>query len=192
MADDAPHLLPQSLRVKINVVTLADWNLDEVEKLAALARDRQLDVRFIEMMPVGLGRQFAGYGQEQILKRLEAAYGPATLYEGGPRGNGPATYYKFLGFRGQVGFISALSHRFCSGCNRVRLTSEGLLRLCLESETGIDLRGPLREGAGDDVLRTLIEESIACKPLQHRFSEVKKCVKPDENRKSILMSSIGG
>ena len=178
----------ESLRVKVNTVTLAAWNLDEIEELAALARDRDLDVRFIEMMPIGLGCGHEGYGQDLILDRLTKAYGAPSPYTGSRRGNGPAAYYSFPGFRGNIGLIGAVTHRFCSLCNRVRLTSEGVLQPCLESRTGIDLRTPLRAGADDGKLSMLIEEGILGKPREHGFG----CGGTGKDGAGPLMSSIGG
>lgn len=192
--------LQPGLRVKLNAVTLADYNEDEVEELAVLARDRQMDVRFIEMMPMGLGRNFSGYRQDQILARLEAAYGPGSKSTE-KRGNGPAVYYDFRGFIGKVGFISALSHRFCESCNRVRLTSEGLLKPCLQYAEGVDLRSLLRSGADDDTLTKSIRTGIFRKPRQHGFCvETAECGDPGtggepaevRQKEEGLMSGIGG
>lgn len=182
------------LRVKVNAVTLADYNRDEVEALAALARERRIDVRFIEMMPLGLGRDFPGYSQDQILTRLESVYGPGSKSTE-KRGNGPAVYFDFAGFAGKVGFISALSHRFCQSCNRVRLTSEGLLKPCLQYAEGVDLRSLLRSGADDETLTKYIRSGIFRKPRQHGFcGELTENGEPAEFRQKEerLMSGIGG
>ena len=191
------------LRVKINTVTMADWNGDEIEALAGLARDRRIDVRFIEMMPMGMGRDFRGYSQDQIMARLEAAYGPAAGYEGPGRGSGPAVYYDFEGFMGKVGFISALSHRFCESCNRLRLTPEGFLKPCLQYAEGVDLRSLLRGGADDETLAEEIRRGIFEKPRQHGFCgegtdprDPEKSGEPAEadlrKKDERLMSGIGG
>ena len=182
------------LRVKVNAVTLADYNMDEVEALAALARERRIDVRFIEMMPLGLGRDFPGYSQDQILTRLESVYGPGSKSTE-KRGNGPAVYFDFAGFAGKVGFISALSHRFCQSCNRVRLTSEGLLKPCLQYAEGVYLRSLLRSGADDETLTKYIRSGIFQKPRQHGFcGELTENGEPAEFRQKEerLMSGIGG
>lgn len=174
------------LRVKINAVTLADYNMGEIETLAELARNRNIDVRFIELMPMGLGRDFRGYRQELILERLTAAFGQPVI-SAESHGNGPAVYCKFSGFKGNVGFISALSHTFCGTCNRIRLTSEGFLKPCLNYAEGADLRAVLRGGAGDETIKTIIKESILNKPSGHSFgreSELKKDLRK--------MSDIGG
>jgi cyclic pyranopterin phosphate synthase len=99
-----------------------------------------------------------------------------------PHGNGPAEYYDFPGFKGSVGFISALSKAFCDSCNRVRLTADGVLKPCLCYSEGLNLKSLLRGGVSDEELRKAIEEAILSKPLQHSFcegsgaSEVRKMV----------------
>lgn len=156
------------LKVKVNVVALAEYNLSEIAALAALAKERRVDVRFIEMMPMGLGKTFAGYTQETVLKVLEAAYGkPRMVLE--QRGNGPAVYYQLDGFQGRIGMISAMTHMFCGTCNRIRLTAGGFLKPCLHDGTGTDLRKMLRTKATDMELLSAIETTILKKPAQHHF-----------------------
>ena len=145
------------MKVKINVVTLADYNRNEICALADFAAE-------------------AG----AIMTVLEEAYGPAkTIKE--KVGSGPAKYYSFEGLEGRIGFISPMSHKFCGSCNRIRLTSEGLLRPCLGSDVGIDLRKPVREGASDEELASIICEGIMNKPAGHCFEAT-----------DSLMSKIGG
>ena len=168
------------IRIKINAVTLDDYNRDEICTLADFAADMGVTLRFIEMMPIGLGTGFGGYNQDEIMTVLEEAYGPAkTINE--EVGSGPAQYYGFEGFKGRIGFISPMSHKFCGSCNRIRLTSEGLLRPCLGSDVGIDLRKPMREGASDEELKALIYDGIMNKPAGHCFEAT-----------DSLMSKIGG
>ena len=157
------------LNVKVNCVPAA-YNLDEVTAIAGLAKDDPLTVRFIELMPIGQGRNKDGISEEKILGLLEQKYGVLCPYDGN-MGNGPAHYYELPGFRGKIGFISAISHKFCGECNRVRLTSQGFLRPCLASETGCDLRALLRGGADDARLRTAIRETIWSKPREHHFED---------------------
>ena len=175
------------LKVKVNTVTLADYNRDEIAELASLARDREIDVRFIEIMPVGLGKSFPGYSQDDIMDELQRTYGPAELYQGPKTGNGPAVYYCFDGFNGRIGMIGALSHEFCGGCNRVRLTSEGFLKPCLQYAGGVDLRQLLRDGTEEEVLRQAIRAGIYNKPRQHAFCSEEAADKDDSH-----MSFIGG
>ena len=102
-------------------------------------------------------------------------------------GNGPCHYYSFEGFKGKVGFISAISHKFCNECNRIRLTSQGFLKTCLQYNTGNDLKAPLRQGALDEELKELIRTTIEGKPIGHRFLE-----QQIEDENNLNMSQIGG
>lgn len=99
---------------------------------------------------------------------LEAAFGPMTPCDAS-LGAGPGHYFTIPGFRGKIGFISAMTHQFCDGCNRVRLTATGFLKTCLQYETGRDLRTLLRDGSGDEVLLEAIRSAILHKPAQHHF-----------------------
>lgn len=156
--------------IKINCVPVQGINDREVAAIAGLAKDVPMEVRFIEMMPIGCGKNFTPVTMEQVYQQLEAVYGAAQSYHG-KLGNGPAAYCSFPGFQGHVGFISAVSHEFCSQCNRIRLTAEGYLKLCLHYNTGIDLRSPLRSGLADDALADLIRRAVLEKPDHHRFSD---------------------
>ena len=168
------------IKVKINAVTMADYNRDEICNLADFAAKAGATLRFIEMMPLGLGTGFGGYSQDEIMTVLEEAYGPAkTIKE--KVGSGPGKYYSFEGLEGRIGFISPMSHKFCGSCNRIRLTSEGLLRPCLGSDVGMDLRKPMREGASDEELARIIHDGIMYKPAGHCFETT-----------DSLMSKIGG
>ena len=108
------------------------------------------------------------------------------VYEG-TLGNGPGHYFEFPGFVGKIGFISAISHKFCHQYNRVRLTSQGFLKTCLQYQNGVELRGLLRSGAGDEKLEEVIRKEILCKPVSHHFWQEEK--KETEHR---IMSQIGG
>lgn len=174
------------IRSKINCVPIAGVNDNQWVKLAEFARNYPIDVRFIEMMPIGLGRKYHGNTQEMIINTLEKVYGNAVPVQG-DFGNGPGTYVEFPGFIGRIGFISAISHKFCSSCNRVRLTAEGYLKLCLQYTDGVDLREVLRNGQSDDEIRNLIKETIWRKPKSHQFTGGKS-----ENIEEKQMSRIGG
>lgn len=169
--------------IKINCVPIRDVNDSEILALAALAIDRPIHVRFIEMMPIGSGRQFQAIPEDEILKRLEQAFGPATALDG-VYGNGPAHYYHLPGFTGHIGFISAMSHRFCESCNRVRLTSDGHLKTCLFYHNGIDLKHYLRNGCNDEVIAGHIACALTAKPEHHDLQ--------NEMPESKGMSQIGG
>ena len=157
---------------------------DDWLALAELAREHPIAVRFIEKMPIGLGQGGTPCTEEEISAVLEAAFGPLTP-DGTIRGNGPAHYASLPGFRGRIGFISAVSHAFCDRCNRVRLTASGYLKTCLQYEVGADLAALLRQP--DEAIRAAIIEAIGRKPASHQFSAA--AVPDGETR---IMSQIGG
>lgn len=156
------------LKVKINCVILPKENQNQWIPLAELAKTRLVDVRFIEMMPIGLGKPHPGGTQEAVCGVLESAFGKPEFLSG-YFGNGPAVYAAFPGFRGKIGFISAMSHQFCESCNRVRLTSEGILKPCLQYALGADLRKLLRKENDKEELERQIESVIYKKPRCHQF-----------------------
>ncbi len=156
--------------VKINCVVMRGTNDDELAAFAALTRTKPVAVRFIEVMPVheNLGLQAESYlASSEILERL-AALDRLEPVEG-PGGNGPARYFAYPGAAGTVGVISPLSHDYCERCNRVRLTADGRLRLCLFGDHAVDLRGPLRAGAGTEELADLLRASMLIKPERHHL-----------------------
>ena len=157
------------LGVKVNCVPLKGAEDEEYICLARLAKEGRADVRFIEMMPIGMGKAFAGRSGEDICSILKQRYGEPEGYDR-RLGNGPAVYVRFPGFRKRVGFISAVSHQFCSSCNRVRLTSEGYLKPCLQYGRGTDLRALLRNGADDNVIREEMKRTLYSKPACHQFA----------------------
>lgn len=173
------------ISLKINCVPLG-WKEQDILSMAELARKYPVHVRYIEMMPIGLGRQFAPVGEEEFLELLEKRYGKSRPCNK-KLGNGPAHYYSFSGFLGKIGFISAVSHKFCGSCNRIRLTSQGFLKTCLQYETGTDLKKLLREGAGRETLRKAVEQAVMEKPLCHRFGE-----REAGTEETHMMSQIGG
>jgi cyclic pyranopterin phosphate synthase len=177
--------------IKINCVAIAELNEGALADVARLARDREIAVRFIELMPVGLGKQWTPIRQEQITARLEERFGPLAPCSGrgrGPLGSGPAVYYRPPGFRGKIGFISALSRRFCEKCNRVRVTSTGYLKTCLHFRHGLDLRPLLEPAVPEAELVGRIKRAIMEKPLGHRFSSAPGGYEEETG----LMSRIGG
>ncbi len=177
----------EKLKVKINCVPFSDTDQKDLIDIAGLAKNSRLVVRFIEMMPIGLGKSFAYYSEEAIIAILEEVYGafePVNTV----LGNGPAHYYSLPGFKGKVGFISALSHKFCNECNRVRLTSEGYLKTCLHYEQGTDLKAILRGDREDSYLEQMIEKTIYEKPVSHNF----KGDNPQGAYELDGMSRIGG
>jgi GTP 3',8-cyclase len=156
--------------IKLNCVVMRGRNDDELADFAALTRDRPLYVRFIEIMPVeeNLELQRESYvSSDEMLARLGALDELVPVH--GPAGNGPARYFAFPGARGAVGVISPLSHDYCERCNRVRLTADGRLRLCLFGDYEIDLRTPLRAGASQEDLAALFRGGMLIKPERHHL-----------------------
>lgn len=174
-----------SLKVKLNCVPTLQSD-DELIQIAGLARENPLHVRFIEMMPIGLGKGFTARGEEQIKTLLEKEYGSMNPTKE-TLGNGPCHYYTLENFTGRIGFISALSHKFCDHCNRVRLTSTGFMKGCLQFENGADLKALIRSGCSDEILKAAIEKTIYEKPVGHNFKE-----KKNGNEESHIMAQIGG
>ena len=172
--------------VKINCVPVREFNEDELISIAELAKKYPVSVRFIEMMPIGYGKQYQPISNDEILQLLEQNYGKATVSTK-RYGNGPAVYYEFQGFQKGIGFISAVSHEFCENCNRVRLTSDGRLKLCLHHRDGIDLRELLRSGIKEKALTDVMEQAIMRKPISHQFFE-----KEIEDEETRAMVQIGG
>lgn len=176
------------LVVKINCVPLKGMNDHQLGEIAALAKTRNIHVRFIEMMPIGYGKQFACQTEEEIRHILEEELGKKLVPYKGRLGNGPSHYYSVEGFLGKLGFISAISHKFCDQCNRVRLTCDGFLKTCLQYNIGCDLLALLRSGASDARLTDAVYQTIYNKPLCHHFDEPTK----DERAEQRPMSEIGG
>jgi cyclic pyranopterin phosphate synthase len=171
--------------VKINTVPLKGHNVGQLVPLARFALERGYHIRFIELMPVGNGRTLSGVSQQELFAMMQGAFGGLErIHE--RTGNGPAMIYSAKGYPGRIGFIAALSGRFCDSCNRMRLTSTGFLKTCLCHDTGVDLKIPLRSGANDHSLRQTILETVAAKPLGHTFSFI------DKKESGFFMSSVGG
>ena len=166
--------LESGLPVKLNCVPQAGVNEGELEELAALAKDNAMQVRFIEMMPIGYGAAMPCISGPELRVRFARRWpelAPLSAAQEHALGDGPAVYYTGPGWQGSIGFIAAVHGKFCASCNRVRLTSQGFLRPCLASETGCDLRALLRSGADDAQLLAAIRETIWAKPREHHFND---------------------
>lgn len=174
------------LPVKLNAVNRKE--LDPIP-LVRYAQEENLPLRFIEMMPVGYGKKYVGRSNEELRETLEAVCGKAECMtnreELSRMGSGPAVYYQFSDLKVPVGFISAIHGKFCDTCNRVRLTAEGYLKLCLCYDEGENLRRVLREGEKEN-LRTIMEQTIFRKPAAHCFEH------PAEMTETHEMVKIGG
>jgi cyclic pyranopterin phosphate synthase len=156
--------------LKLNCVVMRGRNDDELIEFARLTHNRPIFVRFIEVMPVheNVALQRDAYiASDEILGRI-AALGELQPIVG-PSGNGPARYFAFPGAAGAVGVISPLSHDYCERCNRVRLTADGQLRLCLFGDHALDLRTPLRAGATTSQVADILRSAMLIKPERHHL-----------------------
>ena len=180
--------------IKINVVTVRDFNDDETTQFARLTLGKPYEIRFIELMPIGGSNDNADkyVSNEELVEKISRV-GRLLPVEGGNRGkspDGPARRFRLEGARGVIGFISPISHNFCHACNRLRLTADGSLRACLMVDGEIDLKTPLRKGCSDEALEQLIRQAVMNKPRgQHtggagEDSSRRKCARE--------MSTIGG
>ena len=176
-----------SIKVKLNCVPLLGHEQNLIE-LARLAKDYPIHVRFIEIMPIGYGKQFDFLSENAIITLLTEEFGELKSYNE-VLGNGPSHYFMIEGFKGKIGFISALSHRFCESCNRIRLTSQGFLKTCLQYETGVDIKPLLRDNKADKEIQNIIEKTIFAKPEGHVFL-TKSFADEQENQSD--MNKIGG
>lgn len=159
--------------IKLNMVPVRGVNDDEVADFARLTLDRDLHVRFIELMPIGAGgarRTDACVPGDEVRQAVERAFGP--LVPAGPsRGAGPSQNFQVAGGKGVIGFISPLTKHFCGSCRRLRLTADGKIRPCLLSDTEIDVRTPLRGGCSDGELERLLRAALEIKPERHYIAE---------------------
>lgn len=175
-------------RIKLNSVIMRGYNEDEVLALAGYALQRGIDIAFIEEMPLG---EASDHEREQttcsnawVRQRLEQRY---ELTESDAKTAGPSRYFDVAGFDARIAFISPVSHNFCGDCNRVRVTVEGRLLLCLGNEHSMDLRKILRS---DDFSEAALQEAIVAamdlKPERHYFYE------KDHAQPVRLMNMTGG
>jgi cyclic pyranopterin phosphate synthase len=178
-------LLATSIRVKINTVVAPGRNDDEIPALAGLARERSVDVRFIETMDfVGGAVTHAVWTGEQILARLRAAYpGIAPLPETGAT----ARLYTVPGFAGRLGIIAGHSREFCATCDRLRLTARGALQNCLYGDGVLDLKALVRGGAGDDEIAAALVDVVAHRQRDGFEAHARRLTLRGES-----MSAIGG
>ena len=181
-AADAAGLRP----IKLNTVVVKDQNDHEVAEMAALTLERPWQVRFLEIMPLeGVGdvHDEGLVSSDETLARLEARFGPLAPVPTDPAD--PARLWRIPGAAGTIGFISPVTEPFCAACNRVRLTADGKLRLCLLRPDEGDLRDIMRAGADDETLERAIRAAIWRKPWGHGLAE-------GERQTVRGMSQIGG
>jgi len=156
--------------VKINMVVLKGINDNELLDLARMSLDGW-HVRFIEFMPLAMPKAQA-YHLVAVPDMMGLISSLGELEPCKPvLGKGPARYYRLPGAKGTIGFIRPLSDCFCSDCNRFRITADGRLRPCLLADDEVDLKGPLRHGAGVDELKQLMQKAVANKPERHNLNQ---------------------
>lgn len=172
------------MHVKTNTILQRGCNENAWKELILLAKEYPIDVRFLELMPIGEGKNEAVYSNKELIEEIKSLYPDVELDET-RHGNGPAVYYKIPGFKGSIGFISAIHGVFCSTCNRLRLTSVGELKPCLCYDETISLCDDVRSGNVEKI-RKNIEHAIQIKPKEHCFSNIENV---SEKRK---MAQIGG
>lgn len=168
---------------KLNCVPLAENGLADIMQLLKLAHKYNAPLRFIELMPLDCNADLKGLSGSEIRSQLEQA-GLALQPDAQRYGNGPASYWRISGYDAMpVGFIEPLHNKFCAVCNRVRLTSVGMLKPCLYCNEGMNLKRLLRDGASDADLLQAMQEIIYAKPAGHSF---------DVKAARFNMSQIGG
>lgn len=171
MAAEAAGLVP----IKLNVVVAAGYNEEEVVELARLTLERDWQVRFIELMPLG-GGECASLSIQRYVsnietrRRIEAALGALTALEKGDLSD-EARNYRLPGAHGVVGFISPVSEPYCATCNRMRLTADGKFHLCLLNDDELDVRKALRSDQGMQALARILRRAVELKPTGHHLLE---------------------
>jgi cyclic pyranopterin phosphate synthase len=178
--------------IKINTVAIKGFNDDEAVDFARLAVEKPFQVRFIELMPVGLQTNM-DYSEDyipaaQLIEKINRHYQLEPVKNKRNKSDGPAKIFKIKGGLGEIGFINPVSGHFCSTCNRLRLTSDGKLRVCLLKEAEVDLKKALRANCSDAELEKLIRDAILLKPKEHDIA----CTKSSLKKCYINMSEIGG
>jgi cyclic pyranopterin phosphate synthase len=177
---------PEAHPIKVNAVAMRGFTEDEALPFARFAREYPYEVRFIEFMPLDADRTWT---PESVLsgEEIRAAIHAVFPLEAQPRdAHATARVYRFADGRGKIGFINPVSEPFCGDCNRIRLTADGRLRTCLFSLNETDLRTPLRAGASDDDVETIIRDAVWRKELKHHVNDA-GFVQPTRS-----MSAIGG
>jgi cyclic pyranopterin phosphate synthase len=157
------------LRVKINTVALKQDNAADLPRIIQWAHDGDMDITLIEAMPLGVTDQDRAdqfLSLAAVRRELSSFW---TLTDMPERSGGPARYVRVAETGGKLGFITPLSHNFCESCNRVRVTCTGTLYMCLGQDAAVDLRGPLRQSEGNDLIDAAITQALDAKPKSHDF-----------------------
>lgn len=171
--------LIRGFKIKLNVVLIEGYNENEIDDFIDYIKNREIELRFIELMPIGEGKKYGGINNKVLKAKLEKDYNIESVEKSGIRG--PVNLYKISGYRGKIGFITPISDIFCNECNRVRVSAKGILKLCLYSEGVLDLDRYIDIYGEDTVLK--LRDKILNKPKEHNF---KSCGIDD------YMNNIGG
>lgn len=155
--------LKEGIKVKINCVAIKGFNDDEISDFIELIRYNPIDVRFIELMPIGEGQKIYKNGYINVHEMIESIDG---LYPVPSEENSPAKYYQFKGAKGRIGVITPLSCSFCKECNRIRVTSNGKIKLCLHSKEEIDIKNYINKPL---IFREVLKDIILGKPEKHNL-----------------------
>ena len=177
-----------NIKVKINTVAIKNFNENEFEDLIEWTNKRNLDLTFIEVMPMSETeekRETQFVSLEKIFSNLNKKY---NFYKINKNTGGPSRYYNSKKLKNNIGFISPLSNNFCSDCNRVRITSTGKLFMCLGQNEFIDFRDILRNDYSNDFIKEKIQLALNIKPKKHDFI-IDKNIKPYMSRR---MNVTGG
>ena len=161
--------LTLGLEVKINCVPLLDFNEDDIPKITSLAKDKNITVRFIELMPMGPAINLQPLPINETISIIEKNFGKMKPAAENP-GSGPASYFTLPGFSGSIGLIN-VSRNFCKSCNRLRLTSSGLLKPCLSDNLNLNLRSLIRNKTSVDEITKMILELVKQKPALYNFNK---------------------
>ncbi|WP_339007966.1 GTP 3',8-cyclase MoaA [Fusobacterium varium] len=172
-------------RIKLNIVLIKEKNDNEIMDFVKFSETYPVDIRFIELMPIGEGKNFVSVSNDEVIKIIQKERELFPINE--KIGSGPAKYFKSSFSKGNIGFITPLSYSFCDKCNRIRLTPDGFLKLCLHWNKGINLKRIMRSGTTDEELEKIIFNSIYNKPEHHSMDEDIK-----ENIDKRKMNQIGG
>ena len=171
------------LKVKINSVIIKGINENAIKNLAELTLKKDIDVRFIELMPVGQGRKYIGIKNEYIYNLLQNLFQfKKEFFEI----KGVTKYYKLKNSRGKIGFISPINNCFCDTCNKIRITSDGNIKRCLNINGHINIKKYLDDGADKETIKSILKNEILKKPEKHLFG------KENDDEEMKNMNQIGG
>lgn len=162
--------LQYGIKVKLNIVIIDGINKDEIIDFVNMTKSKNIDIRFIELMPIGEAKGYKAVNNNEILQIINENC-ISYISKARKEKDGPAKYIKLVDGIGNIGFISAMSNCFCSDCNRIRVTADGFLKQCLHWNYGINLKDLLRKDITDEELKCIIEKNIYSKPEKHLFKD---------------------